>query len=229
MSTKSKAKGRSPAKSRLFIVDDHPMMREGLTQLVEDEADLEVCGEAENARLALEKIGGLAPDLVLADLTLPDKNGLELIKDLRAQLPDLKILVVSMHEESFYAERVVRAGARGYIMKHESGQRLMEAIRRVLSGGIYVSEAISARILERMAGQAATASRNPIEALSDREFEVFQLVGEGKTTREIAELLHLSAKTVEVHRLNIKQKLALKHASDLIRSAVRWVESRNLG
>lgn len=229
MNTKPKTKPPGPARSRIFIVDDHPMMREGLAQLVADEADLEVCGEAENAASALESIPALVPDLVLADITLPDKNGLELIKDLLAQVPGLKILVISMHEESFYAERVLKAGARGYIMKHEGGERLMQGIRHVLTGGIHVSEAISARILERFSGQGSTDNRNPVQTLSDREFEVFQLVGEGRTTREIAELLHLSVKTVEVHRLNIKQKLGLKHSSELIRSAVRWVESRASG
>lgn len=214
------------ARTKVFIVDDHPMMREGLAQLVADEPDLEVCGEAENAARALESIPKLSPHLVLADITLPDKNGLELIKDILALVPGVQILVISMHEESFYAERVLRAGARGYIMKHESGQRLLAAIRRVLSGGIYVSEQISARILERFSGQGGEGGGSPVQKLTDREFEVFQLVGEGKTTREIAELLHLSSKTIEVHRLNIKQKLGLKHASDLIRSAVRWVEGR---
>jgi DNA-binding NarL/FixJ family response regulator len=226
---KPKTKARSATRARIFIVDDHPMIREGLTQVVEDEDDLEVCGDAERAATAMEAIVRLTPDLVLADITLPDKNGLELIKDLLAQIPGLKILVISMHEESFYAERVLKAGARGYIMKHEGGGRLLEAIRRVLGGGIYVSETISARILERFSGNGSPGNQNPVESLSDREFEVFQLVGEGKTTRDIAELLHLSVKTIEVHRLNIKQKLGLEHASDLIRSAVRWVEGRTPG
>jgi DNA-binding NarL/FixJ family response regulator len=229
VSTKPKAKPSAAARLRVFIVDDHPMMREGLAQLVADEPDLEVCGEAENAASALETVPALGPDLVLADITLPDKNGLELIKDLLALVPGLKILVISMHEESFYAERVLKAGARGYIMKHEGGEHLMQAIRHVLGGAIHVSEAISARILERFSGQGSTDNRSPVQTLSDREFEVFQLVGEVKTTREIAELLHLSVKTIEVHRLNIKQKLGLKHASELIRSAVRWVEGRALG
>lgn len=228
MSKKQDTKAPKP-RTRVYIVDDHPMMREGLAQLITDEPDLEVCGESDTGAKALTNVSVLLPDLVLTDITLPDKNGLELIKDLLSLLPNLKILAISMHEESFYAERVLRAGARGYIMKHERGERLMEAIRRVLAGGIYVSEQTSARILEQFTGKTSENGGSPVQKLSDREFEVFQLIGEGKTTREIAEHLHLSPKTIEVHRLNIKQKLGLKHASDLIRSAVRWVEGRVMG
>lgn len=210
-------------RTRVLVVDDHPMMREGLAHLIGDEPDLAVCGTAENAAAALDAVLREKPDLVLADLTLPDKSGLELIKDLRAVRPDIQILVVSMHDESFFAERALRAGARGYIMKHDDGRRLMEAVRRVLGGGVYVSDRIAARILERATGQPRIGA-SPVEKLSDREFEVFRLIGEGRTTREIADALHLSAKTIEVHRLNIKQKLGLRNASDLIRAAVRWVE-----
>ena len=213
-------------KKRILIVDDHPMMRQGLAQLIGEEADLTICGEAEKASQALEGIGKLKPDLVLADISLPDKSGLELIKDMQAIQPGLMVLVISMHDESLYAERVLRAGGRGYIMKQEGGKKLMTAIRQVLSGQIYVSEKISARILEGFSGRRASNDSSPVDKLSDRELEVFQLIGEGKGTREIAAQLHLSVKTVEVHRAHIKEKLSLKTAPELIRSAVRWAETQ---
>ena len=213
------------AKKRLLIVDDHPMMRQGLAQLVNNEPDLAVRWEADNAGQAIDIVSQSQPDLVLADISLPDKNGLELIKDIHALRPGTLILVVSMHDETLYAERVLRAGARGYIMKQEGGKKLMVAIRKVLSGEIYVSEKMSARILEFFSGHRGE-SASPIERLSDREFEVFQLIGRGKGTRDIADYLHLSVKTVEVHRANIKEKLKLKTATDLVREAVRWTEAQ---
>lgn len=219
------AKGK-PAAKRVLIVDDHPMMRQGLAQLVDNEPDLKVCAEAETAGQALNVTTSQKLDLILLDISLPDKNGLELIKDILAQNPGLPILVVSMHDETIYAERVLRAGARGYIMKQEGGKKLLVAIRQVLSGQICVSDKMSARILEIFSGRRSDNS-SPMERLSDREFEVFQLIGQGRTTREIAEHLHLSVKTVEVHRVNIKAKLSLKTATDLVRHAVRWVEGRN--
>lgn len=217
------------AKKRILIVDDHPMMRQGLGQLIGAEPDLIVCGEAEDAGQALDAVGVLKPDLVLADISLPGKNGLELIKDFQAIKPGLPVLVISMHDESLYAERVLRAGGRGYIMKQEGGKKLMLAMRQVLEGKIYVSEKISAGILETLSGHRPGAEGSPMEKLSDRELEVFQLIGQGKGTRDIAESLHLSVKTVDVHRANIKTKLKLNSASELIRYAVRWVESRGAG
>jgi len=216
-------------KKRILIVDDHPMMRQGLAQLIGTEQDLIICGEAENAESALDGIGALKPDLVLADISLPGKNGLELIKDFQALQPGLPVLVISMHDESLYAGRVLRAGGRGYIMKQAGGKKLMQAIRQVLEGKIYVSEKMSAEILETFSGRRAGAEGSPVEKLTDREFEVFQLVGQGKGTREIAEKLHLSVKTVETHRANIKVKLKLKLASELIHFAVRWSESQGAG
>jgi DNA-binding NarL/FixJ family response regulator len=213
-------------KRRVVIVDDHPMMRQGLAQLVNHETDLVTLCEADTAAQAIELINEHKPDLVLVDISLPDKNGLELIKDLRVYHPDLPVLVVSMHDEALYAERVLRAGGRGYIMKQEGGKLLMKAIRQVLSGQIYLSEKMSAKILEIFSGRRAEAATSPAELLSDREFEVFQLIGEGKGTRQIAGHLHLSIKTVEVHRANIKQKLGLKTATDLVHYAIRWTESR---
>jgi DNA-binding NarL/FixJ family response regulator len=215
------------AKKRLLIVDDHPMMRQGLAQLINNEPDLEVSWEADTAGQALDAVSSHTPDLILADISLPDKNGLELIKDIHALRPGTSVLVVSMHDEALYAERVLRAGGRGYIMKQEGGKKLMIAIRQVLSGQIYVSEKMSAKILEIFSGRRKDAGDSPVERLSDREFEVFQLIGEGKGTRDIAGHLHLSVKTVEVHRAKIKQKLNLKTATDLVRAAVRWAEADN--
>ena len=216
----SKAKAR-----KILIVDDHPMMREGLAQLINHESDLTVCGEAERSAEALDRITRLKPDLVIADISLPDRSGLELIKDIQSMRPGLPVLVVSMHDETLYAERVLRAGGRGYVMKQEGGKKLMEAIRQVLAGRIFVSEKISSKILETISGDQSRNARSPIEKLTDREFEVFQLIGQGKSTRDIADQLHLSVKTVEVHRLNAKTKLELRSASELIRYAVRWVEA----
>lgn len=214
---------------RILIVDDHPMMRQGLAQLIRSEPDLSVGGEADSAGEALEAVASQKPDLVLLDISLPDKNGLELIKDVHVLCPEVLILVVSMHDEALYAERVLRAGARGYIMKQEGGKKLLEAIRQVLSGRIYVSEKMSAHILETFSGRRADTIVSPIERLSDREFEVFQLIGEGKGTRDIAGHLHLSVKTVEVHRANIKAKLKIRTATDLVRYAVRWTEAQHVG
>jgi len=202
------------------------MMRQGLAQLVNNEPDLEVSAEADNAAQALKALSTHKPDIALIDISLPDKNGLELIKDFRAWNPEVPLLVVSMHDEALYAERVLRAGGRGYIMKQEGGQKMLQAIRRVLAGQIYVSEKMSAKILEVFSGHRAHSESSPVGLLTDREFEVFQLIGEGKGTREIAQHLHLSVKTVEVHRANIKEKLQAKSATDLVRYAVRWAEAQ---
>ena len=196
-------KAKRPRK-RLLIVDDHPMMRTGLAQLIASEDDLEVCAEADNAGQAMTAVAKLQLDLALVDISLPDKNGLELIKDLRTLNPALPILVVSMHDELLYAERVLRAGARGYIMKQEGGQKFLQAIRRVLAGQVFVSEKMSARILENFSGHPPEKTESPVGRLSDREFEVFQLISQGVGTGDIAGRLHLSVKTVEVHRANIK-------------------------
>ena len=214
-------------KKRVLIVDDHPMMRQGLAQLIDHEPDLVSCCEADSASQALSLIAANKPDLVLADISLPDKNGLELIKDIQALQPGLPVLVVSMHDEALYAERVLRAGGRGYIMKQEGGKALMSAIRQVLGGQIYVSEKMSSRILEIFSGHRAQTGSSPLERLSDREFEVFQLIGLGYGTRQVAERLHLSVKTVEVHRSNIKMKLKLRSGTELVRYAIRWMEAQS--
>jgi len=219
------AKNKIPAK-RLLIVDDHPMMRNGLAQLIDNEGDLKVVAEADNAGQAIQAIAKNKFDLALVDISLPDKNGLELIKDIRTLKPDLPILVVSMHDELIYAERVLRAGARGYIMKQEGGQKFLIAIRQVLAGKVFVSEKMSARILENFSGIQMESSSSPVQKLSDREFEVFQLIGHGVGTRDIAGRLHLSVKTVEVHRANIKGKLNLGTATELVHYAVRWLDAQ---
>jgi DNA-binding NarL/FixJ family response regulator len=213
------------SKKRIVIVDDHPMMREGLAQLIEHEPDLAVDAQADSAGEALRFIEKAVPDLLVVDISLPDKSGLELIKDVQVLHPRLPILVISMHDESLYAERVLRAGGRGYIMKQEGGKRLMQAIRQVLSGRIYVSEKVSSRILENVSGHRSD-SHSPVERLSDREFEVFQMLGQGQATRDIAQHLHLSIKTVEVHRANIRRKLELASGSELVRYAIRWNEAQ---
>jgi DNA-binding NarL/FixJ family response regulator len=215
----------SPCCNRILIVDDHPMMREGLRTLISRERDLTVSGEAETTGQALDAVANLKPDLVLVDITLSGRNGIELIKDICALQHALLILVISMHDELLYAERVLRAGARGYVMKQESGPTMMQAIRQVLAGRIYLSEKMSARILENVVGKHPTAS--PIERLSDRELEVFQLIGRGKSTVQIAEELHLSTKTVEAHRSHIKRKVYLRTMTELISFASRWVETQD--
>lgn len=216
----------APARRRLLLVDDHPFMRAGLAGLIDRQPDLSVCCEAGNPVEAWQALTKGKPDLVLTDLTMPGRSGLEFIKDLLATEPSLSILVVSMHDEVVYAERALRAGARGYIMKEAGGEALLEAIRRVLRGEVYVSPRMSARIMEGLSARRPRGSSSPIERLSDREFEVFQLIGQGKSTRDIAEQLHLSSKTVDVHRSHIKEKLDLKDATALIRHAVRWVETQ---
>lgn len=213
-------------KKRLLLVDDHPIMRHGLAQLVRAETDLDICGEAGSAAEGLAAVAKLKPDLVVADLTLPDKHGLEFIKDLQAMHPGTLVLVLSMHDESLYAERILRAGARGYVMKETAADTLIHAARRVLEGGIYLSDRMSGQMLELMAGQRNHASVSPLERLTDRELEVLQLIGQGRATRHIAEHLHISARTVDAHRAHIKDKLQLEDGPALVRYAVRWMESQ---
>lgn len=218
-------KSKAAAAKRILIVDDHPMMRTGLGQLIDNEPDLKVCAEADTAGQAIDLVAKQKFDLALLDISLPDKNGLELIKDIRALRPELPILVVSMHDEMIYAERVLRAGGRGYIMKQEGGVKFLAAIRQVLGGQVYVSQQMSARILDVFSGRQTGDAGSPVRKFSDREFEVFQLIGMGIGTREIAEKLHLSVKTVEVHRASIKKKTGVKSAPELVRYAVRWADA----
>jgi DNA-binding NarL/FixJ family response regulator len=213
------------SKKRIFIVDDHPIMRQGLAQLINLESDLEVVGDAPDAKSALTAIMEVKPDLVIVDISLPGKNGLELIKDLKASCDGILMLVHSMHDESLYVERVLRAGAHGYIMKHEGGKKFLDAMRRVIKGEIYVSQEMSGKILEIFSGRRPS-STDPVEALSDRQFEIFQMIGQGKGTRSIAENLNVSVKTIDAHRAHIKEKLGLKSGNELVRFAVRWVENQ---
>ncbi len=209
----------------VLLVDDHPFMRAGLAQLIDRQPDLAVCGEAGNPAEAFAALEKALPDLVLSDITMPGRSGLDFIKDLRARHPGLVVLVVSMHDEAIYAERSLRAGARGYIMKEAGGENLLAAIRQVLRGESYVSAKMAAKLLESLTAARPRGSSSPIEKLTDREFEVFRLIGEGKSTRDIAGQLHLSPKTVDVHRSHIREKLALSDSTALVRHAVRWVET----
>ena len=213
---------------RILIVDDHPVMRYGLKQLIEFQPDFMVCGEAGTAAEALGCIASLKPDLMLIDLSLPDKNGLELIKDINAMYGGMLMLAVSMHDETLYAERVLRAGGRGYIMKEEAAEKLIEAIRTVLNDRIFVSAKISARIVEMFSGRGGSVSLSPLERLTDREIEVFRLIGQGKGSREIADMINVSVRTVDAHRAHIKEKMRYKDGLTLVAQAVRWVETETL-
>lgn len=201
------------------------MTREGLAQLLNQQADLEVCGQAGTARDALNAPGTLAPDLMIVDISLGGVSGIELIKDLSSLHPELRILVLSTHDESLYAERALRAGAKGYVMKHEPTQHVMGAIRLILRGGIYLSDAMQGRVLGKVAGGADAGPGSDIDQLSDRELEIFQLIGRGRTTAQIAAGLHVSVSTVETHRAHIKEKLKLANAMELVQRAVQWVQS----
>lgn len=222
---KPKAAKSALKKKRILIVDDHPMMRDGLALTIGREADLMVSGQVENAGQALAAVVADAPDLVLAEISLPDTSGVELIKNIKAVSPQLPILIISMRDESLYAERALRAGATGYLMKVEGGERLIEAIHRVMAGEVYVSDRVAARILRGMNGQSKSEPRSPVEQLSDREFEVFRLIAQGISTREIGEQLHISSKTVEAHRANIKAKLRLDTAPALTAYAAQWMSA----
>ena len=213
------------SRKRIMLVDDHPMTRAGLEQLINKQSDMEVCCQAGDPAEAFRSLSTSKPDLILTDITMPGRSGFEFIKDVLALYANLPILVVTMHDELIYAERVLRAGARGYIMKEAGGEKLLNAMRHVLSGRVYVSEQISATLLDSMSGQRPRGSDSPIKKLSDREFEVFQLIGQGKSTNDIARQLHLSPKTVDVHRAHIREKLQLSDALSLVRHAVRWVET----
>jgi DNA-binding NarL/FixJ family response regulator len=221
--TAGKNDASSKRMARILIVDDHPIVREGLAARVAREADLEVCGEAEDIADALEKVEAMRPDLVIVDLSLKSGQGLDLIKKIKARFGDTKMLVSSMYDESLYAERTLRAGAMGYINKQEVAEKVIDAIRQVMAGKIYLSTHMTEKLLQRAVGTAGELPKSPIETLSDRELEVFKMIGNGMTTRHIAGDLHLSIKTVETHRENIKGKLNLPNSAELSREAVQWV------
>ena len=223
----SRSTNKSAAVNRVLLVDDHPIMRHGLAQLIRMEPGLDVCGEAGSAVDGLACVGKLKPDVAVVDLTLPDKNGLELIKDIQAMYPGTRSIVLSMHDENLYAERALRAGARGYVMKETAAETLIRAIHRVLEGGIYVSDTMASRMLEQVTGQRGKANVTGVEQLTDRELEVLEMIGKGTATKIIAEHLSISARTVEAHRSHIKEKLGLTDGPALMRYAVQWVESRS--
>lgn len=212
-------------KSKIFIVDDHPMVREHLAGLIQRESDLEVCGEAADAPTALTLIAQKSPDLVVLDISLKQSHGLELLKDLKVLHPDLPVLVLSMHDENLYAERVLRAGGRGYITKQEATLNILQAIRQVLAGEVYLSTAMASRVMRKMVGTSTGGSDSPLEVLTDRELEVFQLIGRGLGTRQIAAELKIGIKTIESYRARIRTKLHLSDGTQLLHRAVQWVES----
>ena len=213
--------------TRILLVDDHAVLRYGMAQIINREKDLVVCGEEEDAGKALSAIERLKPDLVIADISLKDSSGLELMRNIKAQYEKLPVLVVSAHDESVYAEVAFRAGAMGYLMKGEPLEKVVAAIRRVLSGNIYVSEALSTRMLRERVQGKPDLQQSPVESLSDRELKVFQLLGEWKKTTEIAGQLHLSVKTIEYYREQIKRKLNLKNSAELTQRATAWVQGKN--
>lgn len=208
---------------RILIVDDHPVVRHGLAQLLSDQPDWEVCGEADNPTDAIKAFVELQPDLVVIDISLKNGNGIELIKELKALHPEARMLVSSMHDESLFAERALRAGAMGYINKQEASEKMIEAIQQVLGGRVYLSPRMADRMLHRMIRPGDDVENSPVDSLSDRELEVFELIGHGLTTRQIAAKLHLSPKTVETYRENIKTKLNLSNGTELTCHAVQWV------
>jgi len=216
----------APRKRRVLLVDDHPIVRHGLSLLIDQEDDLMVCGETSSAVETLDNFKMMEPDIAIVDLSLQDSSGLELTAALKETQPGLPILVLSMHDESLYAERVLRAGARGYVMKQESAETVLKAVRKVLSGGVYLSECLSSRILrEFVDGTEAQVEKFGIETLSNRELEVFELIGRGHSTRDIANRLSLSIKTIEAHRARVKQKLKIGTAAELVHRALHWVET----
>jgi len=216
-----------PAKSKIYIVDDHPLMRKGMAMTLENSVEFTVCGQSESAEEALSKIPTIKPDACVIDISLPGMNGIELVKNLLAQLPDMKILVVSRHDEELYAERAIRAGAKGYVMKLEAGDVLVTAVRQIMNGGIYLSDKIGSQLIMKIASGQSTCN-NPLEILSDRELEVFELTGKGESTKEIARRLHVSVKTIDTYRARIKEKMHLKTANELMRRAVQWVEGGSI-
>ncbi len=213
------------AKCRVLLVDDHPVLRKGLAELINQEADLVVCGEAEEVPKAFEAVGVLNPDVVVVDISLKGGNGLELIKNLKTRFPDLPLLVLSMHDETLYAERALRAGSLGYVMKEEALEKVLTAIRQVVAGEMFLSERMKARMLNQLVGGKIKDGGSSIDSLSDRELEVFRLIGEGRGTRQIAEELRLSVRTVEAYREYIKEKLSLKNGTELVQHAFQYVHA----
>lgn len=221
--SEKKSSRKPDRKNRVLIVDDHPVFRHGIAALINAESDLEVCGEAASSPQALAAMRTLQPDVALIDISLPGSNGVELIKLMKAEEPNLPVLVVSMHEESLYALRVLRAGALGYVMKVQTLDHVLTALRKVLSGEIYVSAKFSEQLIFKAIRSGDEGFGSPVDALSDRELEVLEALGRGMGTRDIAEKLHLSVKTIETHRAHIKEKLGFRDAGEMVRFALVWV------
>lgn len=211
---------------KILIVDDHPLYRHGLTRLLADDGNFVICGEADNAQRALETMRQLRPDGVIVDISLPGTNGIELIKLMLAEQPRLPVLVVSMHDESLYALRALRAGAKGYVMKEETLTQVIDALHRVMTGGIYISPRFSERLVFKVIQSGESDFGSPVDTLSDRELEVLELLGRGRSTRQIADSLHLSVKTIETHRAHIKEKLRCKDAEEMVTFAVEWLAAK---
>ena len=214
-------------KHRILIVDDHPIFRQGLAQLINQEDDLCVCGDAEDYQGAVKAVAELKPDMIIVDITLKDMSGIDLIKEIRKFHKGISMLVISMHDESLYAERAFRAGAKGYVMKQEASEYVVKAIRQVRSGGIYAGEKMTEQILSRFVEGPKDTAESPLQNLTDREIEVFQLIGEGLSISEIGVRLHLSVKTIGTYRERIKEKLNLKNSTELLRYALNWVENKS--
>jgi DNA-binding NarL/FixJ family response regulator len=215
-------------KNRVFIVDDHPLVREGLTNLINGQDDLIICGEAKNSAQALDGIMKADPDVALIDISLENESGLELVKQLGSQFPQVALIVLSMHDETLFAERVLRAGARGYVMKHETSKSVLASIRRVLGGGVYVSEMIVNRIARKVGSVREPVASSPVERLSDRELEIFRLLGQGRTTSQIAADLNLSLKTVQAYCARAKEKFGVRSLTELLRAALRWDDASQI-
>ena len=216
-------------KKRILVVDDHPIVRRGLAELITQQAGLVVSGQAEDAHQAMAAIKEQEPDMVIVDVSLKQTSGLELIKDIKTRYPGMPVLTLSMHDESLYAERALRAGARGYIMKQQATEELITAIRKVLDGQIYVSDTVAAKMVGKLVSGRPDVGASAIDRLSDRELEVFRLIGEGHGTRQIAEKLHLSVKTIETYRAHIKEKLNLADSAELLQYAIQWVKGQSAG
>jgi DNA-binding NarL/FixJ family response regulator len=216
-------------KFRVLLVDDHPIVRQGLGLLIDREPDLQVCGEADGAQTAFQRLGTLRPDIVVLDISLTGPDGLDVLKEIRLRSVSLPVLILSMHDESIYAERALRAGANGYIMKQEATEKVLVAIRRILQGEVYLSERLTTAMVNQFVHRSAPAKTSPIVNLTDRELEIFRLIGEGHGTRQIADELHLSVKTVESHQAHIKEKLALKSGRELVQHAIEWAVNASGG
>ena len=214
--------------TRILLIDDHPLLRTGIGQLIAQQKDMTVCGEVDDSLKALDAIQETSPDIVILDITLKKMSGIEVLKHIKVRFPKVKVLILSMHDETLYAPRALRAGASGYIMKQEAADNVVAALRKIMTGEVYISERMATQMLSRMVGGRATPISSPVDLLSDRELEVFTLLGKGDGTRDIAEKLNLSVKTIESHRAHIKEKLNLKNATELVRHAVQWVASETM-